>query len=91
MTEINHIAEELPELTGSELKAIIAIYSEGRYINSTEMMSITGMSRKTCLRVMDSKHVQAAIEKAKHPNTENVKEVINRFRSELTKIQNHAK
>ncbi|MCC5906588.1 MAG: hypothetical protein JJU13_10290 [Balneolaceae bacterium] len=81
------IVEDLHELSGSELKAIIAIYSEGGYINSTDMMAITGMARKTCLNVMKSPHIKKAIDRVQNNGTgSNYKEIVNIIRQELHKI-----
>lgn len=87
MTEIRDIAEDMDKMTGSELKAIIAIYSEGGYVNSTDMMHITGMSRKTCLRVMESEYVRAAIERVKNYQTETLKSAINELRVQLIRME----
>lgn len=83
MSNIRDLAEDLDKLTGSEVKAIIAIYSEGRYISSTEMMHITGMSRKTCLRVMESKHVKTAVARSKDFKAPKVDKIVQQLREEL--------
>ena len=90
MTEILYelLADDLPDLKGSELKAIIAIYSEGRYLGSRDMMNITGMARKTCLAVMESPHVQKAIKRVEdNPNASITKDLINQLRRELMKME----
>lgn len=83
------IASKLEHLSGSELKAIIAIYTEGRYINTNDMMAITGMSKPTCLAVMKSEHVQKAVQYVQNQKDDDRKELINEIRKVL--YRNNAK
>lgn len=87
MTELLSIADKLDQLSGSELKAIIAIYTEGKYLGSREMMNITGMARKTCLRVMESDHVKEAVDIVSNTTKSDRKKEINQIRRMLNKIE----
>lgn len=81
------IAEELPNLTGSELKAVIAIYNSGKWLSSSEMMTETGMSRKTCLKVMESPSVRKALEAVrKNPEKDQLQSILSQLRREVAKM-----
>lgn len=54
------IVDRLPNLSGSETKAVIAIYSEGRSLTASDLTIITGMSKSTAYRCMESKSVREA-------------------------------
>lgn len=90
MTELLSIAEKMDQLSGSELKAIIAIYTKGSYLDSRAMMNLTGMSRKTCLNVMESDHVKEAIRIVQGETKVDRKQSINQIRRMLIKLENDA-
>lgn len=54
------IVDRLPNLSGSETKAVIAIYSEGRPLTASDLTIITGMSKSTVYRCMQSESVKEA-------------------------------
>lgn len=90
MVDLITLSDKLTDLSGSELKAIIAILAEGRYLSSRDMMDITGMSRKTVLVVMESPHVKEIIHAVQDNKVIDTKRQINEIRKMLINIEKDA-
>lgn len=92
MTELLIIADKMDQLTLSELRAIIAIFTEGRWLDTRDMMDITGMTRKSCIKAMESIHVKDAVKYVEDNGNKSLKQKqINQIRRMLNKLEADAK
>ena len=53
MNTLTPIVEHLDELSGSQIKVLLAIYSEGKWLTTSELMILTGLTRKTVYLAMN--------------------------------------
>lgn len=92
MTELIIIADKMDQLTPSEIKAMIAIFTEGKFLNTRDMMDLTGMTRKSCIKALDSDHVKEAVKFVQQNKDKNHRDrQISDIRKMLTKLESDAK
>lgn len=91
MTELLIIADKMDQLTLSEMRAMVAIFTEGKWLDTRDMMDLTGMSRKSCIKAMESDHVKDVVKYVQENKSESMKQKqINQIRRMLNKLESDA-